>query len=136
MESNGDIGFSFADIHVSSSYDASSVFFARRVMFLRPDLPEVGGTTGFGMPFNACGNCPAANAVIGLIYVPCAVAAAMSAACCCNEEKYLLQNERSHASFTIASADNYLKPHDLGKCPHDRQAGKTCRKISQGLPNI
>lgn len=48
----------------------------------RAFLPEVGGTTGFGMPFNVCGNCPAANAVIGLMYVPCAVAAAMSAACC------------------------------------------------------
>lgn len=50
------------------------------------DIPEVGGTTGFGMPFNACGSCPAltcASAAIGLMYVPCAVAAAMRAACCC-----------------------------------------------------
>lgn len=50
------------------------------------DVPEVGGTTGFGMPFNACGSWPAptcANAAIGLIYVPCAVAAAIRAACCC-----------------------------------------------------
>lgn len=49
----------------------------------RKNVPEVGGTMGFGMPFNACGNCPAANAAIGLMYVPCAVAAAMRAACCC-----------------------------------------------------
>lgn len=47
-------------------------------------LPEVGGTTAFGIPFNACGSCPAAKAAaIGLMYVPCAVAAAIIAACCC-----------------------------------------------------
>lgn len=45
--------------------------------------PEVGGTTEFVMPFNvACGIC-VANAAIGFIYVPCAVAAAIRAACCC-----------------------------------------------------
>lgn len=60
----------------------------------RAFLPEVGGTTGFGMPFNVCGNCPAANAVIGLMYVPCAVAAAMSAACCYNVKRISMSEKR------------------------------------------
>lgn len=70
------------------------------IIFSQPGLPEVGGTTGFGMPFNACGNCPAANAVIGLMYVPCAVAAAMSAACCYNKKNFN-QKERSLSYFSI-----------------------------------
>lgn len=76
-----------------------------RFSYCDVNSPEVGGTTGFGMPFNACGNCPAANAAIGLIYVPCAVAAAMSAACCCNKKNtHIKENILSchYVRFTAA----------------------------------
>lgn len=72
-------------------------------------LPEVGGTTGFGMPFNACGNCPAANAVIGLMYVPCAVAAAMSAACCYNKAKTFIKKNVLVFFNYYFSKQNYSK---------------------------
>jgi len=78
-------------------------------------LPEVGGTTGFGMPFNVCGNCPVANAVIGLMYVPCAVAAAISAACCYNikriemlEKNILLLEVYIYIYFFIVNSANKI----------------------------
>lgn len=76
------------------------------------------------MPFNACGNCPAANAVIGLIYVPCAVAAAMSAACCCNEENTFFKTGALTCTplyYVALATDNYFvareSVRERGKCP-------------------